>query len=159
MKGDGFCFAAVRSYRLIFRHLLSFGATNTITSILMIIGKMMVCVSSMLVSYSWVTYDPQFTNPQSPTYLSSTLFISIIVLTMAYLVAESFFNVFHVCIDTVLMCYCMDMENGGTCRRQIVSAKMEKLGKSADTKVPVAEKPGWFTANENKKDGFIARCC
>jgi hypothetical protein len=107
IKGDAFCFAAVRSYRLIFKHLLSFGATNLITEILMVVGKIMVCCASMLFSYTWIQYTPKFSEKASPDYLSSTLFISIIVLTLAYLVAESFFNVFNVAIDTILMSYCM----------------------------------------------------
>lgn len=162
IKGDAFCFAAVRSYRLIFKHLLSFGATNMITEILMVVGKIMVCCASMLFSYSWIQYTPKFSQKTSPDYLSSTLFISIIVLTLAYLVAESFFNVFNVAIDTILMSYCMDLDSPpvGVASRAIVEENMQKLGKSkTEGTVTVADKPGWFSANENKKDGFIARCC
>jgi len=162
IKGDAFCFAAVRSYRLIFTHLLSFGATNMITEILMVVGKIMVCCASMLFSYSWIQYTPKFSEKTSPDYLSSTLFISIIVLTLAYLVAESFFNVFNVAIDTILMSYCMDLDSPpvGVASRAIVEENMQKLGKSkTQGDAPVADKPGWFSANENKKDGFIARCC
>jgi choline transporter-like protein 2/4/5 len=162
IKGDAFCFAAVRSYRLIFKHLLSFGATNMITEILMVVGKIMVCCASMLFSYSWIQYTPKFSEKTSPDYLSSTLFISIIVLTLAYLVAESFFNVFNVAIDTILMSYCMDLDSPpvGVASRAIVEENMQKLGKSkTEGNVTVADKPGWFSANENKKDGFIARCC
>ena len=107
IKGDAFCFAAVRSYRLIFNNLLAYGATNTITAALMTIGKIMVCVASMLVGYCWVTYTSKFNDKTSEDYISSSIFISIAVLMMAYLVAESFFNVFHVAIDTILMSYCI----------------------------------------------------
>ena len=67
----------------------------------------MVCVASMLVGYCWVTYTSKFNDKTSEDYISSSIFISIAVLMMAYLVAESFFNVFHVAIDTILMSYCI----------------------------------------------------
>ena len=107
IHGDAFCFASVRSYHLIFNNLLAFGATNTITSILMLVGKIMVCVASMLFGYVWVNYSATFNDPSKETYITSSLFISIAVLMLAYLVAESFFNVFHVTIDTILLAYCM----------------------------------------------------
>merc|ERR1712195_109435 len=101
IHGDAFCFASVRSYHLIFNNLLAFGATNTITSILMLVGKIMVCVASMLFGYVWVNYSATFNDPSKETCITSSLFISIAVLMLAYLVAESFFNVFHVTIDTI----------------------------------------------------------
>ena len=107
ITGDGFCFAAFRSYKLIFNHLLAFGATNSITAILMIVGKIMVCIASMLFGYVWVNYSPAFTDKSSDTYITSSLFISIAVLMMAYLVSEAFFNVFHVTIDTIMLAYCI----------------------------------------------------
>ena len=107
ISGDGFCFAAFRSYKLIFNHLLAFGATNSITAILMIVGKIMVCIASMLFGYVWVNYSPAFTDKSSDTYITSSLFISIAVLMMAYLVSEAFFNVFHVTIDTIMLAYCI----------------------------------------------------
>ena len=107
MKGDAFCFASVRSYHLIFNHLLAFGATNSITAILMILGKCMVCIASMLFGYSWVNYSGTYSDPTKDTYVTSSLFISLCVLMLSYLVAESFFNVFHVCIDTIMLAYCI----------------------------------------------------
>ena len=101
------CFAAVRSYRLIFNNLLRFGATNSITAILMILGKVMVCLFSCLFGYTWVNYSAEYTDRTKDTYVTSSLFISICILMLAYLVAEAFFNLFHVAIDSILLCYCM----------------------------------------------------
>ena len=105
IKGQGFCFSAVRSYHLIFNHLLRFGATNSITAILMILGKVMVCLFSMMFGYAWVNYSAQFNDRTKDTYITSSLFISIAILMLSYLVAEAFFNIFHVAIDTSLLCY------------------------------------------------------
>ena len=107
IKGNGFCFSAVRSYTLMFNNLLRFGATNSITAILMILGKAMVCLFSMMFGYAWVNYSPTFNDRTKDTYVTSSLFISICILMLAYLVAEAFFNIFHVAIDTSLLCYCM----------------------------------------------------
>ncbi len=107
IHGDGFCFAAVRSYRLIFNNLLRFGATNSITAILMILGKVMVCLFSCLIGYTWVNYSGTYSDRTKETYVTSSLFISICILMLAYLVAEAFFNLFHVAIDAILLCYCM----------------------------------------------------
>jgi hypothetical protein len=90
-----------------FNNLLRFGATNSITAILMILGKAMVCLFSMMFGYAWVNYSPTFNDRTKDTYVTSTLFISICILMLAYLVAEAFFNIFHVAIDTSLLCYCM----------------------------------------------------
>ena len=54
----------------------------------------------------------------------------------------------------------LDSPPVGVASRAIVEENMQKLGKSkTEGTVTVADKPGWFSANENKKDGFIARCC
>jgi choline transporter-like protein 2/4/5 len=157
VRGDGFCFAAFRSYKLIFNHLLAFGATSSITSILMIMGKIMVCFASMLVGYGWVAYTSSFNDPVSPTYVTSSLFISIAVLMMAYLVAEAFFGVFHIAIDTIMLSYCMDLDTPpvGKASRGVMDDHVKKLGKKGDTNKAVDPDPSWAS----KSDGCIARCC
>lgn len=157
ITGDGFCFAAFRSYKLIFNHLLAFGATNSITAILMIVGKIMVCIASMLFGYVWVNYSPAFTDKSSDTYITSSLFISIAVLMMAYLVSEAFFNVFHVTIDTIMLAYCIDLDTPpkGEATRGIMDSHVAKLGKKADPNKKVDADPAWA----NSEDGCIKRCC
>ena len=60
----------------------------------------------------------------------------------------------------VLLFQDLDSPPVGVASRAIVEENMQKLGKSkTEGPAKVADKPGWFSANENKKDGFIARCC
>jgi hypothetical protein len=157
IKGNGFCFSAVRSYTLMFNNLLRFGATNSITAILMILGKAMVCLFSMMFGYAWVNYSSTFNDRTKDTYVTSSLFISICILMLAYLVAEAFFNIFHVAIDTSLLCYCLDLADT-TSNKSKRSATMKKsmagIGKKeGKADHDALEEPSWV------KNSCCSRCC
>merc|ERR1711871_427076 len=156
IKGNGFCFSAVRSYSLMFNNLLRFGATNTITSILMILGKAMVCLFSMMFGYAWVNYSSTFNDRTKPTYVTSSLFISICILMLAYLVAEAFFNIFHVTIDMSLLCYCLDLQdkNSNNSKRSVTMKKsLAGIGKTDKHAHDEIKEPSWVG------NSWCSRCC
>lgn len=154
IAGDAFCHAAYSSFKLIFNNLLRFGATNSLTAILMILGKIFVMCASALFGYAWVSNASQFTERSSESYVTSKLFIAVVILMTSYLVAEAFFNVFHVAIDSVLLSYCIDIEKGSSCRHGLIAENVKGLGMHDETPPERLEDD-----DDDNRGGFFARCC
>jgi len=160
VKGTGFCYSCWSSFKLIFNHLLRFGTSTTITNILMLIGKLFVMCMSSFVGYLWLAYVGDYNDRTSPSYISSPVFCCTIILIISFMIAEGFFNVFHVAIDSVLLSYCMDLDKhpDGTGMHGKIHSDVGGLGKqhgkAEDEELKENKRPRLI-----KEDGCCNRCC
>ena len=70
---------------------------------------------STLAAYYAIELNAEFRNIQSENYISSMgqFVITFVVFCMSYIVAEIFFSVYDVATDSIMLCYCFDVEDGG----------------------------------------------
>ena len=112
VKGTGYCQSAGRAVSLLISNALRLVAVNVIGDVLLWLGKLTVTGSCGLVAFLMSNSDYYTNEDDHPdTYLSSPLMPIVISLLVGYVVAELFFEVFEMTIDTILLSFCEDCES------------------------------------------------
>jgi choline transporter-like protein 2/4/5 len=107
MQGSNFVTSARDALNLLAANALSVGAVTVIAEYVMLFGKVLVTIATMILTYLII----QAANKDDG--LTGGWVILLIVMIVAFLVSCLFANVFAVCIDTVLLCYCYDRKEDG----------------------------------------------
>jgi len=99
---------------LLISNALRLVAVNIIGDVLLWLGKLAVTASCGLVAFL-MSDSEYYTNEEKypHTFLSSPLLPVLVSLLVGYVVAEIFFEVFEMTIDTVLLSFCEDCESHG----------------------------------------------
>ena len=84
---------------------------------------------------AWLQVDPMFSF-SGPLPLHGTLFQTVVVAVLAFMVAEIFFYTFQMTIDTVLLCFCEDCYQNDGIPEHNAAIKRTIEGNAA--KAPVA---------------------
>jgi choline transporter-like protein 2/4/5 len=134
MRGDSFCYATMRAFKLIFANMATVGVVNVVSAIILFLSRVMITCACGFFMFT-VLDDPQF-EYGGARQLSQPLFPVLVVLVMAYAVSTAFMNTFDLAIDTILLCFCEDVEinkNGG---EMFASKALQKIvGHTAVKKV------------------------
>eukprot|EP00164_Ancoracysta_twista_P002520 GFYU01003357.1.p1 GENE.GFYU01003357.1~~GFYU01003357.1.p1 ORF type:complete len:675 (+),score=253.52 GFYU01003357.1:344-2368(+) len=104
--GESFCTSAKNAFLLIAANVLRVAAVNVIGDFLLFLGKISITCLCGLLGYGIIS-------SLGPDAVSSVLFPTIIVVGGSYTVAAGFMNVYEMAIDTILLCFCKDCEDGG----------------------------------------------
>jgi hypothetical protein len=103
MTGEGFLDAAKHALSLLLHNAIAVGAVSVIGEWVCMFGKIFITALVGFIGY--------FMLKSSQNNFVLTL---IIIIVVTYFITCVFINVFHVCIDTVLLSYCYDlMEHDG----------------------------------------------
>jgi len=105
MYGYNFCKASVWAVMLMTSNILQVTAVNLINSYVMFLGKLVVLVSCLISAYMWFTYTDEFTGDNA---LFSVLPLIILIGIFAFAVCSYVFAIYHVGVDTILLCFCQD---------------------------------------------------
>jgi len=103
--GDSFCVATCSSFALIWRNLARLAAINTVSTILLTIGK--VCIALANMCLFGLTLEYSFLGDQ----LFSVYGPALVIFILSYLVARMFMAMFEVLIDATFFCFLVDVEN------------------------------------------------
>ncbi len=109
LKGDSFCGAGGRVFKLIVSHGSVFMVVNVLGEIIMFLGKVLIASISAWGAYILLENITQF-GPGGANALSSTWLPVLVTVFFSYAVASGFMSVFDLSIDTVLVCYCTDID-------------------------------------------------
>jgi len=103
--GDGFCIAVCSSFALVWRNLFRVAAVNAVSGIIFWMGKMAVglCTAALVALYlnNVEPYASNVTSPLAPCML---------VFFIGYILSQLFFVVFAATIDTLFLCFLIDLE-------------------------------------------------
>jgi choline transporter-like protein 2/4/5 len=139
MTGCSFFAAAKRSFGLIFNNLSQIGIVQTVSTFVLILAKLSMAVGSGVLMFMYIESNDDYT-AYGETPLNYPVVPALITMMLGYFVASTFLNVFDLCIDTILLGFCMDKEKNkpGTF---FMSESLQKLiGKYQDTsKIPAGE--------------------
>lgn len=119
--GNNFCISTCSSFALVWRNLFRLAAVNTVTILLLTLGKVAVAMSCTAVSVVALAYAP----PYNET-IYSPVFPGLIVFILSYCVARSFFQVFESIIDATFFCFLVDAENNEK-GKMLAHKKLQKL--------------------------------
>ena len=147
IKGTSFCWSSYKSFVMLWNNFTRFGATGVSSAVVMLFGKISIMMLSTLAAYYAIELNAEFRNIQSENYISSMgqFVITFVVFCMSYIVAEIFFSVYDIATDSIMLCYCFDVEDGGG------EAFAQKMGFELDVKKTKED-------DEHEGEGGIG-CC
>eukprot|EP00054_Salpingoeca_dolichothecata_P014314 m.80628 g.80628 ORF g.80628 m.80628 type:complete len:645 (+) comp20931_c1_seq1:81-2015(+) len=99
--GYSFCKAARTAFMILLRNILRVAAINSVGDFVLFVGKLLVVVISGFVALAW------FRSMDNVHYVAIPVFL---VCVFAYFIANVFFSVFEMVIDTLFLCFCEDSE-------------------------------------------------
>ena len=103
MTGEPFVDAAKHALSLLMHNIASVGAVTVISEYVMMFSNIIITGISLGIGYLILAAQADFSS-------AGLIFMLIFVGIVSYFVASVFMGVFGVCIDTVLLSYCYDLE-------------------------------------------------
>ncbi|XP_025772864.1 choline transporter-like protein 4 isoform X2 [Puma concolor] len=131
--GKNFCVSAKNAFMLLMRNIVRVVVLDKVTDLLLFFGKLLVVGGVGVLSFFFFTGRIQGlgTNFESPSLNYYWLPIMVSILG-AYVIANGFFSVFGMCVDTLFLCFLEDLErNDGSLDRpyHMPTALLKILGK------------------------------
>ena len=117
LKGEGFCAAGGRVFGLIVAHGGVFVVVGVLGEVIMLLGKVLIACVSAWACYAILASQSQF-QTGGANEITSSWFVVLITLFFAFFIGSGFMNIFNLTVDSVLICYCTDIDenlgrNGG----------------------------------------------
>ncbi|BFZ05594.1 hypothetical protein BsWGS_08633 [Bradybaena similaris] len=132
LSGRNFCSSARRAFSLILKNCVRAFVLDKVTDFLMFVCKLLVVGLVGFVAYFFFDGRISFLNDYKPQ-LNFYLVPIIIVIIGSYIVADIFFSVYEMAVDTIFLCFLEDIErNDGSPEKPYFMGKglMKLLGKS-----------------------------
>ena len=113
INGTNFCRSAKDAFSLLLRNCARVVVLDKVTDFLLFLGKMVVTSAMAVLSFYWfsgslskqVSFDLQ--EPKQLNYY----FVPVILITVsAYFIASCFFSVYAMAVDTLFLCFLVDIE-------------------------------------------------
>ena len=112
IEGTSFCTSAWNALALIVKNITTIATVSILGDIMLFLGKLTVSLGSGVIAFLMLDAD---TFNYGDEKVSSPLFIVIVVVLFAFLIASVFMSLVELGIDTIVLCYCKDCDdNGGT---------------------------------------------
>ncbi|CAG5126557.1 unnamed protein product, partial [Candidula unifasciata] len=132
VSGKSFCPAAIRAFKLILNNCVRAFVLDKVTDFLLFVCKLVVVGLVGFIAYFFFDGRITFLNDYKPQ-LNFYLVPIIIVILGSYIVADIFFSVYEMAVDTIFLCFLEDIErNDGSPEKPYFMGKglMKVLGKS-----------------------------
>ncbi len=114
VKGGNYCSSVIGAMKIIISNALRLVVVNFAADIVLFLGKVTVAASCGLVAFglAGLPYYSDAKNHPS-TYLSSPVFPVALTIIIAFFVADIFFSVYEMAINTILLQFCEDCDMHG----------------------------------------------
>jgi len=133
LKGEPFCSAAPRAFKLIWENLVRVSVMCIFTGIVIFVGKLCVCFFTtgiVLTVYWYIEKD-----------LDGVLLPAAVILVMCWVIGSTFMTVYETAVDTVFMCFLIDEKhNKATGNMFAEKALQEIVTKYEDKSKELAKK-------------------
>ncbi|XP_047080663.1 choline transporter protein 1-like [Lolium rigidum] len=123
--GKGFCKASELATGLIMNNILRIGQVNVIGDVILFLGKL--CVSLFSALFAFLMLD-NHKYRSAHNKISSPLFPVLLCWALGYVVAQLFFGVVEVGVETIIMSFCQDAEEHDGEAQYAPRLLMETLG-------------------------------
>ncbi|XP_042808441.1 choline transporter-like protein 5 isoform X1 [Panthera pardus] len=107
--GKNFCMSAREAFNLLMRNVLKVAVMDNVTDFVLILGKILVTGCIGVLAFLLFTQRLP-TIIEGPTSLNYYWVPLLTVIIGSYLVAHGFFSVYAMCVDTIFICFCEDLE-------------------------------------------------
>ncbi|XP_063150568.1 choline transporter-like protein 2 isoform X1 [Candoia aspera] len=115
--GTNFCTSARNAFFLLMRNIIRVAVLDKVTDFLFFLGKLLIVGSVGILAFFFFTQRIKLIQDTAPT-LNYYWVPILTVIVGSYLIAHGFFSVYAMCVDTLFLCFCEDLErNDGTPER------------------------------------------
>lgn len=109
LYGTMFITSAINAFTILTRNFLQIGVLQTITTFVLLLGKLLVSVFTCFVGYA-LAYSGYLLIVDRGDPISSPLLVAIICFIIAFIVSSIFVRIVDTAIDTILQCFLVDYE-------------------------------------------------
>ncbi|KAM9099619.1 choline transporter-like protein 2 isoform X2 [Sarcophilus harrisii] len=115
--GTNFCTSAKNAFFLLMRNIIRVAVLDKVTDFLFLLGKLLVVGSVGILAFFFFTHRIKIVEDTAPS-LNYYWVPILTVIIGSYLIAHGFFSVYGMCVDTLFLCFCEDLErNDGSPER------------------------------------------
>ncbi|KAG7319980.1 hypothetical protein KOW79_017123 [Hemibagrus wyckioides] len=112
--GKSFCTSAREAFFLLMRNVVRVAVLDKLTDFLLFLGKILITGSVGVIAFFFFTHKIPIIQEEIPV-LNNYWVPLLTVVFGSYLIAHGFFSVYAMCVDTLFLCFCEDLErNDGT---------------------------------------------
>uniref|UniRef100_A0A8C2PRR3 Choline transporter-like protein n=1 Tax=Cyprinus carpio TaxID=7962 RepID=A0A8C2PRR3_CYPCA len=107
--GKNFCTSAKDAFFLLMRNIVRVAVLDKVTDFLLFLGKLLIVGIVGICSFFFFTGKIKIVEDATPTL--NYYWVPILTVVFgAYLIAHGFFSVYAMCVDTLFLCFCEDLE-------------------------------------------------
>ncbi|POI33690.1 hypothetical protein CIB84_002558, partial [Bambusicola thoracicus] len=126
--GKNFCTSAKEAFFLLMRNVVRVAVLDKVTDFLLFLGKILVAGGVGVLAFFFFTQRIPVFAQEAPA-LNYYWVPLLTVIIGSYLVAHGFFSVYAMCVDTLFLCFCEDLErnDGSTAKPYFMSASLHRI--------------------------------
>ncbi|KAG9333788.1 hypothetical protein JZ751_010132, partial [Albula glossodonta] len=126
--GKNFCSSAREAFFLLMRNVLRVAVLDRVTDFLLFLGKVLVAGSVGVLAFFFFTCKIPIIQQEVPS-LNYYWIPLLTVIFGSYLIAHGFFSTYAMCVDTLFLCFLLDLEknDGSTSRPFYMTRSLRKI--------------------------------
>ncbi|XP_051563682.1 choline transporter-like protein 2 isoform X2 [Myxocyprinus asiaticus] len=126
--GKNFCTSARDAFFLLMRNIVRVAVLDKVTDFLLFLGKLLIVGIVGICSFFFFTGKIKIVEEVAPSL--NYYWVPILTVVFgAYLIAHGFFSVYAMCVDTLFLCFCEDLErnDGSSDKPFFMSPELHKI--------------------------------
>ncbi|KPP65219.1 choline transporter-like protein 2-like, partial [Scleropages formosus] len=140
--GKNFCSSARDAFFLLMRNIVRVAVLDKVTDFLLFLGKLLIV--GLVGIFSFFFFSGRIKATEDVGFTLNYYWVPILTVVVgSYLIAHGFFSVYAMCVDTLFLCFCEDLErnDGSTDRPYFMSPELRDILSVNETDEDV-EEPG-----------------
>ncbi|XP_073724105.1 choline transporter-like protein 5-B isoform X6 [Misgurnus anguillicaudatus] len=131
--GKNFCMSARDAFFLLMRNVMRVAVLDKVTDFLLFLGKLLISGSVGVLAFFFFTRRIPVIQEEVPS-LNYYWVPLLTVIFGSYMIAHGFFNVYAMCVDTLFLCFCEDLErnDGSPSKPYYMPPGLHRILKKAD---------------------------
>ncbi|XP_061833975.1 choline transporter-like protein 5-B isoform X3 [Nerophis lumbriciformis] len=131
--GKNFCTSSKNAFFLLMRNIIRVAVLDKVTEFLLFLGKLLIAGSVGILAFYFFTH--KLAAVEDGPKLNYFWIPMVTVIIGAFLVAHGFFNVYSMCVDTLFLCFCEDLErnDGSSSRPYFMSPGLRRILHKGDS--------------------------
>ncbi|XP_060745726.1 choline transporter-like protein 5-A [Tachysurus vachellii] len=131
--GKSFCTSAREAFFLLMRNVVRVTVLDKLTDFLLFLGKILITGIVGVIAFYFLTHKIPIIQEEVPV-LNNYWVPLLTVVFGSYLIAHGFFSVYAMCVDTLFLCFCEDLErnDGTTAKPFLMSPGLRGILRSVD---------------------------
>ncbi|KAM7418614.1 hypothetical protein PAMA_015969 [Pampus argenteus] len=126
--GKSFCTSAREAFFLLMRNIVRVAVLDKVTDFLLFLGKLLIV--GIVGIFSFFFFSGRIKAVEQATPSLNYYWVPILTVVVgSYLIAHGFFSVYAMCVDTLFLCFCEDLErnDGSTERPYYMSVELHEI--------------------------------